>query len=337
MRSKNIIGLWMTHGLGDVVMSIPVICHLANNKNNDIYVFVQTSLVKSLIVELISFKNVYCFVIEKKISFILKVAFTKYSEFYFIHSEDKLKYMILYLAVHSKKKVVCRFDCCFLGKIFRGGIVRKVNEHKVNYFGRYVDMQKLNEYPEVFSVNTSSYKDDYSVVLAPGCSESLKHKRWPEEYWSTLVDMLCAYKDVTIYIVGSYDEQELIDKIIKDKILSLQLNKVVLLSIKQTIELIKRTDLVIAVCNGTSHIASLLSVPVIGLYGPTDPQYTGVFSKNSVIIKSDTDCSPCFTSNNITGCLDINCMKSIPPLRVYSEFLKYYYNFSTKSNFKFDE
>jgi lipopolysaccharide heptosyltransferase II len=60
---------------------------------------------------------------------------------------------------------------------------------------------------------------------------------------------------------------------------------------------------------GTMHFAQLLGVPVVAIFGSTDPHATGPRSADSVVIRRHVECSPCF----LRECpLDFRCMLEIP-------------------------
>ena len=47
----------------------------------------------------------------------------------------------------------------------------------------------------------------------------------------------------------------------------------------------RRVDLAIAGDTGPLHLAAALDVPVVGLYGPTDPERNGPYGTRSVVIR----------------------------------------------------
>jgi ADP-heptose:LPS heptosyltransferase len=323
-NKKNKIGLWLTHGLGDVAMSITVIDELVNNCLNEVYVFVMSDLVADFIKKIIKNNNILCFSINDKTS-ISKILFKKYDEFYFIHGEKKIKHIALYFFVRSKVKVIpvtgnYIFDHIFNKKVNNDGL-----EHKVNYYRRYVGLPVISEYPKKFG-REKKIKKYFSIVIAPGSYEKENHKRWPSILWAKLIDEIYRnYEDeIKISIIGSVAENYLIMDIVnnvltKDKIYIDQVK-----IIEDTLISLSESDLVISVCNAMSHIASILTIPVLGIYGPTKPEYTGVFSSNCRIVKSEMDCAPCYSSKNTSGCGDNICMSTITYENVYNVFCSYY-------------
>jgi len=58
-------------------------------------------------------------------------------------------------------------------------------------------------------------------------------------------------------------------------------------SVGQLIALTRRARLLIAGDTGPLHIAASLGVPVVGLFGPTDPVRTGPFGTKSVVLRHE--------------------------------------------------
>ncbi len=73
---------------------------------------------------------------------------------------------------------------------------------------------------------------------------------------------------------------------------------------------ISKCKMVIANDSGPMHIAAALNVPVLGLFGPTDPQKHGPYSGNSdYVIKSDLHCIIC---NKLVCPYNHECMTQLP-------------------------
>jgi heptosyltransferase-2 len=66
---------------------------------------------------------------------------------------------------------------------------------------------------------------------------------------------------------------------------------------------------------GPMHIAGALDVPVVAIFGPTDPEATGPSRPPSVVLKKDAPCWPC----TYRSCpYDHRCMTGIGPEEVFS-------------------
>jgi ADP-heptose:LPS heptosyltransferase len=61
------------------------------------------------------------------------------------------------------------------------------------------------------------------------------------------------------------------------------------------------------------HLAALLGVPVVAIFGSTEPALTGPLGNGHTIIRHHVECSPCF----LRECpIDFRCMKTVTVLEV---------------------
>jgi lipopolysaccharide heptosyltransferase II len=79
-------------------------------------------------------------------------------------------------------------------------------------------------------------------------------------------------------------------------------------TLEQLIEELKKCQLLLTNDTGTMHLATLLGVPVVAVFGSTEPSLTGPLGKGNRIIRHQVECSPCF----LRECpLDFRCMKAV--------------------------
>ncbi|MBA3961492.1 MAG: lipopolysaccharide heptosyltransferase II [Chthoniobacterales bacterium] len=84
-------------------------------------------------------------------------------------------------------------------------------------------------------------------------------------------------------------------------------NRVGLTTLEQLIEELQECALLLTNDTGTMHLASLLGVPVVAVFGSTEPRLTGPLGK-SVVVRHQVECSPCF----LRDCpLDFRCMNAV--------------------------
>ena len=59
---------------------------------------------------------------------------------------------------------------------------------------------------------------------------------------------------------------------------------------------------------GTMHLAALLGVPTVAIFGSTEPKLTGPIGRGHLILRRQVECSPCF----LRECpIDFRCMKAV--------------------------
>jgi heptosyltransferase-1 len=72
-------------------------------------------------------------------------------------------------------------------------------------------------------------------------------------------------------------------------------------------------SLLITTDSGPMHLAAAMDIPVVALFGPTDPKRTGPYGNGHVILRREMPCSPCFAK----ACDTKRCMREITVDEVY--------------------
>jgi lipopolysaccharide heptosyltransferase I len=159
--------------------------------------------------------------------------------------------------------------------------------------------------------NTREY-----VVIAPSARWSTK--RWPSRYFGLLISRL----SVPCVITGSRSDDRIVREVLRSsggKGLSLCSRT----DLKELIALISESKVVVSNDSGPLHIGAALGVPVVALFGPTEPGKTGPYgwkeNRNLKVIRQDIPCSPCFRKK----CKDPLCMKGIQVETVLEEIREY--------------
>ena len=145
------------------------------------------------------------------------------------------------------------------------------------------------------------------VGMAPGASYGLA-KRWESERFAAVAGMLIKKYGVKVILYGSKDDYNVCEEIV-DKCGRNALNFAGKTTLRQFISLVNLSTLFITNDSGPMHISAALDVPTIALFGSTDHTLTGPLSENSVVIKKDIECSPCFNRTCHKG--DYRCLKEI--------------------------
>jgi ADP-heptose:LPS heptosyltransferase len=85
-------------------------------------------------------------------------------------------------------------------------------------------------------------------------------------------------------------------------------------SLKQLVALVGYCKVCVGPDSGPGHISSALKVPYVGLFGPTDPARVAPFDMESLVVKSEIACAPCW--KRVCPGLDTLCMRLMPIDRV---------------------
>jgi ADP-heptose:LPS heptosyltransferase len=160
---------------------------------------------------------------------------------------------------------------------------------------------------------------DNFVVISPGASRRRLMKAWSHEKFAELIIMLREHYHLTPVLIGGKDNQEYNAKIIaavrrkdrKNSSLLLNLTEASLLSLSL---IIKEAQLFVGIDSGFMHIASSLDVPLVGLFGPTDPVYVAPQNKQSIVVREEAlECVPCY----LKPCEHRECMATLPVSKVF--------------------
>jgi heptosyltransferase-2 len=85
-------------------------------------------------------------------------------------------------------------------------------------------------------------------------------------------------------------------------------NRIGQTTLDQLIDELRQCRLLLTNDTGTMHLAALLGVPVIAVFGSTEPRLTGPLGNGHIILRHHVECSPCF----LRECpIDFRCMKAV--------------------------
>jgi heptosyltransferase-2 len=64
-------------------------------------------------------------------------------------------------------------------------------------------------------------------------------------------------------------------------------------SLSQLAAILSRCRLFVTNDTGPMHVADALGIPIVAIFGPTDPVVTPPFGKTHTIVRKEIECSPC--------------------------------------------
>ncbi|MBU1665015.1 MAG: lipopolysaccharide heptosyltransferase II, partial [Gammaproteobacteria bacterium] len=155
------------------------------------------------------------------------------------------------------------------------------------------------------------------LALCPG-AEFGPAKRWPEAHY-VAVARAKLRDGWQVWLFGSAKDQPVTEAIAalagEAAEGAVQIHNLAgRTSLEETVDLLACATCVVSNDSGLMHIAAAVDVPVIALYGSTDPGYTPPFSTRARVLRLGLECSPCFKRVCPLGHLD--CLKKLGPEQV---------------------
>ncbi len=140
-------------------------------------------------------------------------------------------------------------------------------------------------------------------------------KNWPVQNFIRTVQDLQSQLHAHVFIVGSSADHPLCEEIARNG--GNITNACGKTTPEEMTALLAAMDLVVSVDSGPMHAAAASGVPVIALFGPTDPSRTGPWGSNhKVLAATDMDCRPCFSRRCRKAPGTPPCMSAITPAQV---------------------
>jgi lipopolysaccharide heptosyltransferase II len=156
--------------------------------------------------------------------------------------------------------------------------------------------------------------NDFLMALSPGAIYG-PAKRWPSERFALIGDWAVEKWGAKVLIMGSEREKD-IGADVNDAMKHPALNLCGLTSLGGAMALIKRCGFFVTNDSGLMHVAAALHIPLVAVFGSTDPVATGPRGPNARIVQHETDCAPCLKPECPE---DSRCMLSITSEEVWQE------------------
>ncbi len=148
----------------------------------------------------------------------------------------------------------------------------------------------------------------YRVAIGAGASYG-SAKCWPPERFAEVANRFQAEKDADIILFGTAGEAAVSDAIIaRMKCKPIDLTGKT--AIRDLPALLSRCQLFLGNDSGAMHVAAAVGLPVVAVFGPTDPGGTSPVTTRSSILQEKPYCSPCFLKRCPT---DHRCMRNVTP------------------------
>jgi heptosyltransferase-2 len=154
-----------------------------------------------------------------------------------------------------------------------------------------------------------------SLRVAVGAGASYgSAKCWPPERFAAALNHLQAHSDAEVVLFGTTGEMAVTGAIAAalDKP---PINLTGQTTIAELLALLARCQIFLGNDSGAMHVAAAVGLPVVAVFGPTDPFGTAPVTPRCTIVQEKPYCSPCFLRRCPT---DHRCMTAVQPAAVES-------------------
>jgi lipopolysaccharide heptosyltransferase II len=152
--------------------------------------------------------------------------------------------------------------------------------------------------------------------LCPG-AEYGPAKRWLPERFAEVAAAVAAQQPVQWHLFGTAVDAG-IGSAIADQLGDGCVNRIGQTSLAELIAELRACRLLLTNDTGTMHLATLVGVPVVAVFGSTEQRLTGPLGAGNIVLRHHVECSPCF----LRECpIDFRCMKAVPAEEVTAAVL----------------
>jgi heptosyltransferase-2 len=210
------------------------------------------------------------------------------------------------------------------GKIKKG--------HQVDYYLKIVDslgFQHAERIPSL-KVSEEQQKEAIRMLKSLGLEESQGFvgispgatygpaKHWFPERYGELADRIVRNLGAQILIFGSEADKKVAKQVRQNARVPL-VDLTGMTTLAQAMALVSRCRLFVTNDSGLMHVAAALRIPLIAIFGSTEPGRTGPLGETCRIIRKPLPCSPCLKADCPE---ERRCMNLISVDEVYDEVIR---------------
>lgn len=154
------------------------------------------------------------------------------------------------------------------------------------------------------------------VVLNPGANYG-SAKCWPAEKYAKLAAMLTERYSARVVASLSPKEREIADRLAAAATTPIEIFVDPPLGLGPLKALVKRASLLVTNDTGPRHFAAAFQVPVVTVFGSSDPAWTETRHSGERIAKLNLECQPCM--ERVCPLKHHKCMVDLSPQQVFAE------------------
>jgi heptosyltransferase-2 len=155
----------------------------------------------------------------------------------------------------------------------------------------------------------------HATRIAVGAGASYgSAKCWPPDRFGKALNALLSHADADVILFGTPSELP-VSAAIATELQRAPINLTGKTSIGDLPALLSQCHLFLGNDSGAMHVAAAVGLPVVAVFGPTDPDGTAPVTPRLTIVQQKPYCSPCFLRRCPT---DHRCMTAVTPSMVES-------------------
>lgn len=161
--------------------------------------------------------------------------------------------------------------------------------------------------------NTAAPNSSLRIAVCPG-AEYGGAKRWLPARYAEVIRTLSAEQPYEWQLVGTAKDRPVAEEIATLVGPAAKFENLCgKTTLTELIAMLRECRLLLTNDTGTMHLAALLGVRTVSIFGSTEPELTGPLGEGHTVLRNKVDCSPCF----LRECpIDFRCMKAIEPAEV---------------------
>ena len=154
-----------------------------------------------------------------------------------------------------------------------------------------------------------------AIRIAVGAGASYgSAKCWPPERFAEALNGLAGERDADVILFGTAGEAAVSEAIVAG-LKKKPVNLTGKTAIADLPAMLSRCNLFLGNDSGAMHVAGAVGLPIVAIFGPTDPHGTVPVTPRCTVVQEKSYCSPCFLRRCPT---DHRCMKAVTPEMVVS-------------------
>ena len=152
------------------------------------------------------------------------------------------------------------------------------------------------------------------MVLAPGGAKNILSdgalKRWPVQFYAVLAKQLIG-SGLRVALIGAESDQWVLPNFAGMSVINL----IGQTKLDDLLSVLGAATVVVSHDTSCLHLARLVAIPVVALFGPTIPHsfITGAELEHLLWGGADLPCRPCYDGAKYGACASNLCMQSISP------------------------